>query len=101
MYTKPPTAILYAPYSAIMPPERVKMPMAPTFCLRSVFWTPAMIAPTAVVWSVVFAVFASASRGWKVSSWSAMAGGMGVSVVLRALWTLLRMATMCLARPAR
>jgi hypothetical protein len=80
------------------------MPMAPTFCLRSVFCTPAMMAPTAVVWSVVLAVFASASRGWKVGSWSAMAGVVGVNVVLEALWSSLRMAPLrpvLGARPAR
>lgn len=55
-----------------MPPERVKMPMAPTFCLRSVFCTPARTAPTAVSCSAVLAVLARASRGWKVTCWSAM-----------------------------
>jgi len=73
-----------------MPPDLVRMPMAPTFCLRRVFWTPATIAPTAVVWSVVLAVFERASRGWKVVS-SAMAGGVCVDVVLRALWSSMRL----------
>lgn len=59
--------------------------MAPTFCLRRVFCTPAITAPTAVVCSVVLAVFESASRGWKVACWSAMAGELGVDVFLRAL----------------
>lgn len=63
-----------------MPPERVRMPMAPTFCLRSVFCTPATMAPTAVVCSAVLAVFERASRGWKVACWAAMAGGMGGGV---------------------
>jgi hypothetical protein len=67
-----------------MPPDRVKMPRAPTFCFRSVFCTPAMTAPTAVVWRAVFHVFATASRGWKVACWAAMAGGFGGSVVLSA-----------------
>jgi hypothetical protein len=35
-----------------------------------------MMAPTAVVWSVVLAVFERVSRGWKVR-WSAMAGEIG------------------------
>jgi hypothetical protein len=80
---------LHTPYRAITPPDRVIMPMAPTFCLRSVFWTPAMMAPIAVVWRVVLAVLERASRGWKVG-WSAMAGGLGVYVVLRALSTVRR-----------
>jgi hypothetical protein len=67
----------YGPYRAMMPPERVRMPMAPTFCLRRVFWTPATTAPTAVVWSMVLTVLERASRGWKVACWSAMGGGMG------------------------
>lgn len=70
-----------------MPPDRVKMPMAPTFCFRSVFCTPAKMAPQAVSLSVVLAVFASVSRGWKVSCSSAMAGAMGVGVVWRAAET--------------
>lgn len=67
----------YGPYRAMMPPERVRIPMAPTFCLRRVFWTPATTAPTAVVWIMVLMVFARASRGWKEASWAAMAGRMG------------------------
>lgn len=80
-----PKFIVHAPKRAIMPPDRVMIPMAPTFCFRRVFCTPAITAPTAVIWSVVFAVFASASRGWKVACWSAMAGELGVDVFSRAL----------------
>jgi hypothetical protein len=69
----------YAPKVAIIPPERVKMPIAPTFCLRSVFCTPAKTAPAVVNFSVVLAVLARVSCGWKWSS--AMAGTMGVGSV--------------------
>jgi hypothetical protein len=68
--------------------------MAPTFCLRRVFWTPAITAPTAVVCSVVFAVFESASRGWKVACWSAMAGELGVVVFLKLSRASMRLAPM-------
>jgi hypothetical protein len=60
-------------------------PMAPTFCLRRVFWTAAMTVPTAVVWIMVLPVLARASRGWKVACWSAMGGVMGGGSRLAAL----------------
>jgi hypothetical protein len=59
------------------------------------------MAPMAVVCSVVVNVFARASRGWKVACWSAMAGGMGVNVVLRALQTSMRLVAMSLASKTR
>lgn len=60
--------------------------MAPTFCLRRVFCTPAMTAPTTVVWSMALPVFWRASLGWYVGCWSAMAGGMAVGISSGALY---------------
>lgn len=57
-----------------MPPDLVIMPIAPTFCFRSVFCAPAKMVPAKVVWMVDFAVFARVSCGWKVSVSAAMAG---------------------------
>ena len=57
---------------AMMCPDRVMIPMAPTFCLRSVFCTPAKMAPAAVVCSVVVTVLDSVSCG--TYSRSAMVG---------------------------
>jgi hypothetical protein len=71
-----------------MPPERVKMPMAPTFCFLKVFCTPATTAPKTVVWRAVLAVLERASCGWKVGCWAAMAGEVGVDVFLEALGAL-------------
>ena len=51
------------------------IPMAPTFCFRSVFCTPAMMAPTAAVCKTVLPVFPMVSRGWKVACCWAMASG--------------------------
>ena len=54
--------------------------MAPTFCLRRVFWTPAMMAPPRPNWRVVLAVLASASTGWYAGGAAAMAGELGFDV---------------------
>jgi hypothetical protein len=77
------------------------MPMAPTFCFLNVFCTPAMTAPTMVVWMAELAVFARASCGWKVGGWAAMAGRVGVNVLLEAVSTVVRLDPVLLADEAR
>jgi hypothetical protein len=69
-----------APNRAITPPDRVRMPIAPTFCLRRVFCTPAMTAPTTPVESMALPVLWRASRGWYVACCSAMAGAMAAGI---------------------
>jgi hypothetical protein len=69
-----------APNRAITPPDRVRMPIAPTFCLRRVFCTPAMTAPTMPVESMALPVLWRASRGWYVAGCSAMAGAMAAGI---------------------
>jgi hypothetical protein len=75
--------------------------MAPTFCFLKVFCTPAMTAPMRVVWMAELAVFARASCGWKVGGWAAMAGKVGVNVLLDAVSMVVRLVPMVLADEAR
>lgn len=69
-----------APNRAITPPDRVRMPIAPTFCLRRVFCTPAMTAPMVPVEIMALPVLWRASRGWYVACCSAMAGAMAAGI---------------------
>ena len=62
----------YIPKKPMVPPPRVKTPIAPRLCFSSAVWTEAITKPTPAPWRASFAASFTAERGSKTISETAV-----------------------------